>query len=161
MPMTSQLSTALFREVRPEFFRVLSGAAARLYVDALEALERAALEQVQGVEREDALGLIEQAVEQHAEVAIEEAGGTARERARAVLDALRRAGWLEEEERSDWRKLVHFHASGLEMMRTLRKLAFPEAVVFSDKLVRYNVRFVSETHAARGKRAFEKVEVFE
>ena len=79
--------------------------------------------------------MIEQAVERHAEVAIEEAGGTARERARAVLDALRRAGWLEEEERSDWRKLVHFHASGLEMMRTLRKLAFPEAVVFSDKLV--------------------------
>ena len=42
------LSTALYREVHPEFFRVLSGAkTGRLYVDALDALERAAAQRAQ------------------------------------------------------------------------------------------------------------------
>jgi len=36
------LATQLFREVRPDFFRVLAGPLARLYVDALDALEREA-----------------------------------------------------------------------------------------------------------------------
>ena len=41
--MYPSLSTSLFREVRPEFFRVLAGAkTGRLYVDALDVLERAA-----------------------------------------------------------------------------------------------------------------------
>jgi hypothetical protein len=133
------LSHALFREVRPEFFRVLAGPAARLYLDALEALERAAGEHVQGIERDDAVALIEEVVEAHADVPLDD-GVTplvlsTRDKARAALESLRRAGWLEDEERSDWRKLVHFHPSGLAMMQTLRKLAFPEAVIFSDKLV--------------------------
>ena len=34
------LAAQLFREVRPDFFRVLAGPLARLYVDALDALER-------------------------------------------------------------------------------------------------------------------------
>jgi hypothetical protein len=50
--MHPSLSTALFREVRPEFFRVLAGAkTGHLYVDALDALERAAELRVQGMER--------------------------------------------------------------------------------------------------------------
>ena len=66
--MPVSLSNALFREVRPEFFRVLAGAkTGRLYVDALDALERAAAQRVQGIERDDALALIEEAVEAHAD----------------------------------------------------------------------------------------------
>ncbi|MGB8167314.1 MAG: Wadjet anti-phage system protein JetA family protein [Chthoniobacteraceae bacterium] len=139
--MTTVLSTALYREVRPEFFRVLAGAkTGRLYVDALDALERAAAQRVQGIERDDALALVEEAVEAHADVPLDEADPASatlstREKARAVLDTLRRAGWLEDEERSDWQKLVHFHPSGQALMQTLRRLAFPEGVVFSDKLV--------------------------
>jgi hypothetical protein len=139
MPLS--LSNALFREVRPEFFRVLAGAkTGRLYVDALDALERAAAQRVQGIERDDALALVEEAVEAHADVPLDEADPTSaalstREKARAVLDTLHRAGWLEDEERSDWQKLVYFHPSGQVLMQTLRRLAFPEGVVFSDKLV--------------------------
>jgi hypothetical protein len=71
--MHPSLSTALFREVRPEFFRVLAGAkTGRLYVDALDALERAAELRVQGMERDDALALIEEAVEAHADVPLDE-----------------------------------------------------------------------------------------
>lgn len=139
MPLS--LSNALFREVRPEFFRVLAGAkTGRLYVDALDALERAAVQRVQGIERDDALAMIEEAVEAHADVAPDEADPASaalstREKARAVFDTLRRAGWLEEEERADWQKLVHFHPGGQALMQTLRRIAFPEGVIFSDKLV--------------------------
>jgi hypothetical protein len=139
--MMTALSTALFREVRPEFFRVLAGAkTGRLYVDALDALERAAAQRVQGIERDDALALVEEVVEAHADVPLDETDPdsavlSTREKARAVLDKLQRAGWLEEEERADWQKLVHFHPSGQALMQTLRRIAFPEGVVFSDKLV--------------------------
>ena len=139
--MPASLSSALFREVRPEFFRVLAGQkTGRLYVDALDALERVTARRVQGIERDDAMALVEEAVEAHADVPLDEgdtgsAALSTREKARAVLDTLRRAGWLEDEERSDWQKLVHFHPSGQVLMQTLRRLAFPEGVVFSDKLV--------------------------
>ena len=49
----SLLAATLFREVRPDFFRVLSGPLARLYVDALDMLEREASERNQGLDRED------------------------------------------------------------------------------------------------------------
>ena len=139
--MQTTFSSALFREVRPEFFRVLAGPrTGRLYVDALDLLEQAAAEQVQGIERDDVLALIEDAVEAHSDAPVDEAdpasvGLSTREKARAALDTLRRAGWLEEEERADWRKLVHFHPSGQALMQTLRRIAFPESAVFSDKLV--------------------------
>ncbi|HEV7404972.1 MAG TPA: Wadjet anti-phage system protein JetA family protein [Chthoniobacteraceae bacterium] len=135
--MNGALSTSLFREVRPEFFRILSGSGARLYVDALDALERAAAGRVQGLERAEALALIEEAVAAHEEVQVGEDGAplSTQEKTRAVCEQLARAGWLEEEQRSDWRRLVHFHPNGVSMMQALRKLAFPEGVVFSDKLV--------------------------
>jgi len=136
--MTMTLSRALFREVRPEFFRVLAGPAARLYMDALDSLERVAMEHVQGMDRDGAIGLIEEAVEAHADVVLDETvpvGSTTREKARAVLMVFVRAGWVEEEERADWKKLVHFTPEASAMVQTLRKLAFPEAAVFSDKLV--------------------------
>ena len=139
--MRALLSNALFREVRPEFFRGLAGQkTGRLYVDALDALERVAAQRVQGIDRDDAVTLVEEAVEAHADVPLDKAdpasaGLSTREKARAILDTLRRAGWLEDEERADWQKLVHFHPSGQALMQTLRRLAFPEGVVFSDKLV--------------------------
>ncbi len=63
--MTSAFSSNLFREVRPDFFRVLAGPLARLYVDALDALEREASQRNQGIDRSEALALLEQVVEQH------------------------------------------------------------------------------------------------
>ena len=138
--MNASLATALFREVRPDFFRVLAGPLARLYVDALDALEREAGQRNQGLDRDEALGLVEQVVERYGDLA--EAGDeavapatTLREKARAILDVLRVAGWLQEEERSDWQRLVFFDAAGTVLLQALRKIAFPEAAVFSDKLV--------------------------
>ncbi len=136
----SLLAAQLYREVRPDFFRVLSGPLAKLYVSALDALEQEASQRDQGLDRADALELVEQVVEQHAELTAtgDESVAAAtnnRERARAVLDTLRAAGWLLEEERSDWQKLVFFDPNGIVLMQALRRIAFPAAAVFSDKLV--------------------------
>ena len=60
--MRALLSNAPFREVRPEFFRVLAGQkTGRLYVDALDALERVAAQRVQGIDRDDAVTLARRA----------------------------------------------------------------------------------------------------
>src|SRR6266404_5410672 len=46
----------------------LAGPLARLYVDALDALEHEALQRSQGLDRDEALALVEQVIEQHGEV---------------------------------------------------------------------------------------------
>lgn len=134
------LSEHLFREVRPDFFRVLAGDLRRLYVDVLDTLEREASQRHQGLDRIEALALVEQVVEQHGDwsatsdeslaIAV-----TTRNRARAVLDNLRATGWLQEEERTDWQRLIVFEPNGTLLLHALRRIAFPEAAVFSDKLV--------------------------
>lgn len=136
----SGLSDQLFREVRPDLFRVLAGDLRRLYVDALDALEREASQRNQGLERAEALALVEQVVEQHSDLSditdeLITTATTNRERARAVLDTLRSTGWLQEEERSDWQRLIIFEPNGTILLHALRRIAFPEAAVFSDKLV--------------------------
>jgi hypothetical protein len=137
--MTQSFSAALYREVRPDFFRILSGPLAQLYVDVLDALEREAAHRNHGLDRDEALALIEQVIESHGEIAgAEEAltqAATARDKARAVLEVLRHAGWLQEEQGSDWQRTVFFDANGIVLLQALRRIAFPDAAVFSDKLV--------------------------
>lgn len=135
------LSTHLFREVRPEFFRVLAGSLARLYVDALDALEAESARRSQGLERDDALALVEQVLERHGDLVAEPGedfaqARTVREKALAVFDSLKRAGWLvEEANRSDYRQIVFFDPNGTVLLQALRKIALPEGAIFSDKLV--------------------------
>lgn len=142
------LSESLFREVRPEFFRVLAGPLAGLYVDVLDCLEREAGQRSGGLEREEALALVEPVVERHGALA-GDAGdpltlaATVRDKARVVVETLKQAGWLEEPERSDWRRLVFFDSNGALLVQALRKIAFPEAAVFSDKLVSVCVTLAS------------------
>jgi hypothetical protein len=139
--MSLALSNSLFREVRPEFFRVLSGGLARLYLDVLDVLECESAHRNSGMDRDEAVALIEQVVEQHggnASVSDESLGAaaTARDKARAVLECLKQAGWIyEDEARSDYQKLIFFESNGVLLLQCLRKIAFPDAAVFSDKLV--------------------------
>jgi hypothetical protein len=64
------LAANLFLEIRPDFFRVLAGPLARLYVDTLDALEREATRRNQGLEREEALSVVEQMVEEYSKLEI-------------------------------------------------------------------------------------------
>jgi hypothetical protein len=136
----NQLAVHLFREVNAEFFRVLATPLGPLYVDVLDALEQEAAQSNQGLDRDRALAIIQQVLEEHVEVADvqEEEDETLTAdtgRPRSVFETLRRAGWLHEEERSNWQRLVNFEPNGILLLQTLRKIASPEAAVFSDKLL--------------------------
>ena len=145
--MTSALAAPLFREVGPEFFRVLAGPTGPAYVDALDALERECAQRTLGVEREEALAVLEQALGPYAGLTFDDpavssstvsatsAAPTLRDRARSVLDRLITTGWVKQEEKSDWRRLIFFRSAGTLMLAALRQIATPEAAVFSDKLV--------------------------
>ncbi len=135
----ASLSNQLFRVVRPDFFRVLAGPLARLYVDVLDSIEVEASQRSQGLDRDEILALVEQVVEQHQDWpdsgdGVMSAAMTTRDRARAVYDTLRTSGWLLEEERSDWQRLVLFDSNGILLLQAMRRMVSPEAI-FSDKLI--------------------------
>ncbi len=129
------LSADLFRQIRPEFLRLLGSPAAGLYLDAADAVEREASLRAGPMPREEALLIIERAVERHGEVEVEEAAGfTPREKARAVLERLCAAGWLAADDRADYTRFVLIEPDAAQLLEVLRKIAHPGAVVFSDKL---------------------------
>jgi hypothetical protein len=135
------LSSKLFQETRgTAFFRVLAGKNAPFYVDVLDALEREAADRPDGMAREEAILIIAEVLERHPGIAFEEetetsAASSPRERGRQLLDHLIQSRWLEEPPRRDWRRTVHFDAHGSTLMAALRKMAWPDAAVFTDKLI--------------------------
>lgn len=134
------LSSTLFLETRGTgLFRVLAGKNAPFYVDVLDAMERESAERPDGMAREEAILLVAEILEQHPGLEFDEdsevAATTPRERARQLLDYLIQCRWLEEPPRRDWRRTVHFDAHGATLMAALRKIAFPDAAVFTDKLI--------------------------
>ena len=135
------LSTALFRETRgPAFFRVLAGKNASFYVDVLDALESETADRPDGIAREEVVAIIAETLERHPgfDFSEEDDGETAtgdlRERARLLMENLLRCHWLEEPPRRDWRRKIHFDAHGATLLAGLRKIAWPDAAVFTDKL---------------------------
>ncbi|WP_009960709.1 Wadjet anti-phage system protein JetA family protein [Verrucomicrobium spinosum] len=147
-------SESLLREIRDlAFFRVLSGKNAMVYVDVLEALDRESEERPDGLAREEAIAMIAEILTDHPEFQpdtltpegeptpaasfedLEAISLTARDKARQVLDHLVRCRWLEEPPRRDWQRRVYFDAHSSTMMMALRKIAFPDAAVFTDKLL--------------------------
>lgn len=130
------LSDDLYREIRPEFFRLLSSPAARVYMDAADEVEGEAALRPGSLTRDEALALIARVVERHVEVEIEETDGQSiRERARTVLERLCASGWLAAEDRADYQRFILVEPNAAVMLETLRKIARPGAAVFSDKLV--------------------------
>ena len=135
------LSTALFRETKGGgFFRVLAGRNAPFYVDVLDSLEQEAADRPDGMAREEVIALIAETLERHPALEFEEdesAGhdATPRDRARALLEYLLKCRWLDEPPRRDWRRMLHFDAHGATLLAALRKIAWPEAAVFTDKLI--------------------------
>lgn len=137
------LSTALFRETRGGgFFRVLSGKNAPFYVDVLDSLEHEAAQRPDGMAREEVISIISETLERHPGLqledeieALETAERTHREKARLLLDHLLKSRWLEEPPRRDWRRTLQFDAHGATLIAALRKIAWPDAAVFTDKLM--------------------------
>jgi|GEM_PF-383370 len=143
--LAPSLSTDLFRELRPDFFRVLSGPNASVYVDLLDTLERECAQRNEGIPRDEALGILSEVLSRHPDFQPDAETSTpdlshrdslpVREKARAALDYLARCGWLEAETAADWRREIVFDAHGSSVLATLRRIAHPETAVFTDKLV--------------------------
>lgn len=144
----ASLAADLFREVRPGLFRVLAGRSAPTYVDVLDALETESAQRHEGMSRDEALGIIEEVLAQHPEFnpdqteiqddsVVEFATLTPRERSRRVLDHLARKdiGWLEDVQLPDWQRRIRFDAHGATLLEALRRIARPDATVFTDPFV--------------------------
>jgi hypothetical protein len=149
---SEHLSTALFRETRGTgFFRVLAGRNAPFYVDVLDTLETEAADRPNGMAREEIIALIAETLESHPGFEFEPdsetpaaAASTAREKARLLLEQLLKYRWLDEPPRRDWRRTIHFDAHGATLMAALRKIAWPDAAVFTDKLAAVCAMLVDE-----------------
>jgi hypothetical protein len=141
------LALELFREIRPGFFRILTGSNAPVYVDVLDALEREASERYEGVSREEALAIVDDVLSRHPEFAPDvtelEAFATEqldalplREKARRLLDHLAKPeiGWIVDEQLPNWDRVIRLDANGVTLIDALRKIARPDAAVFTDKL---------------------------
>lgn len=131
------ISADLFREVRPEFLRLLGTPAVRVYLDAADALEAESAMRSGALVRDEALAIVERAVERHLDVEIEGAAGDlpVRERARFVMERLVQCGWLAADDRTDYRRFILVEPNAALMLEVLRKMAWPGATVFSDDLV--------------------------
>jgi len=140
------LSLELFSEVRTGFFRVLAGPTASIYVDALHSLEREASERHEGISREDAITIVTRVLTEHPDFLPETHDQSedsddllhlpVREKARRLLDHLARpdVGWLIEDQLPNWSKVFRVEGHGVIMLDALRRMARPDAAVFTDKL---------------------------
>lgn len=129
------LAIDLFREVRPEFLRLAGAPGAKIYLDAVDALENEAALRSGALEREEVLAIIERVVGHHAEIELENTAETGlRERSRLVLDRLLAAGWLAADDRANYRKFIVVDPNTSHFLEALRKIARPGATVFSDKI---------------------------
>ena len=135
------LSAPLYSEVSPDFFRVLCGANARVYVDALDTLWREMGEASSGLSRQEALEIVLEVVERYAGLRPEEepvAGtedfGSPRGQANIILNRLTATGWLAEPARADYQRIVHLESAAETVLEALRRIAMPE-VQFTDKLL--------------------------
>ena len=144
----SSLALELFREVRPGLFRVLGGPNARTYVDVLDALEAESSQRHDGMSREEALAVIVEVLEEHPDFSPEKEEGADEapaefvalpllERARRLLEYLARTdvSWVEDVQLPDWQRRVRFDAHGATLLDALRRMARPDAAVFTDPFV--------------------------
>ena len=135
------LSAPLYSEVSPDFFRVLCGANARVYVDALDALWKEMGEASAGLSRQEAVEVVLEVIERHAGLRPDDEPGETSEdlgsprgQANFILNRLTATGWLAEPARSDYQRIVHLESQAETMLEAFRRIAAPE-VQFTDKLL--------------------------
>jgi len=140
------LSKLLYEEVGPEFFRVLCGANARLYIDSLNALHLEIGESTQGLSRQGAVEVVLEVLERHhaglhpdddgaANPGTVEALTSPREQANFILNHLISRGWLSEPQRPDYQRLISVEQPAEVILNALHQIAEPAAAQFTDKLL--------------------------
>lgn len=135
------LGAQLYGEVPREFFGLLAGRNAALYVDVLDRLAPA-LEEAGHLSRVEAAAIVEERLREHPEFEVREefpdaAGSetaTVSGQASLVLRRLLETRWLLEPVRSDWQRLVLLNPAAEAMIAALRQIARGDQSQFTDSL---------------------------
>lgn len=134
----AHLGTLLYSELNPKFFSVLTGPNARLLLDAVDALEREMPARGDAMERSEALEIIDRVFASGAvlqeEVNEAPAGTGIEQPASQVLRRLIAAGWLEEEKRSDYRRVLFLEPAAQTLLEALRTVVSQTVASFTGKL---------------------------
>ena len=134
------LGAPLFNEVPREFFGLLAGRNASLYLDVLDRLAPA-LEESGHLSRAEAAAVVEERLREHPEFEVKEEfpdaaaeATTLSGQAALVLRRLVETRWLLEPVRSDWQRLVLLNPSAELMLSALRQMARGDHGQFTDRL---------------------------
>lgn len=146
-PLRPMLSERVFSDTPGRFFALLSSRHARRFIDVLDVLEELQRRRHGG-------GLTRQEVMDAAERVLGEAAGQTGQAglsadtaeadgdddapatltAAEMLRQLVHAGWLEEPRRNDYQRVYFVDGRAELLLESLRRMAFPEKVTFTDKL---------------------------
>ncbi len=135
------LGQQLFDELRPEFFRVLTGRWAPVFVDLVEAVESALETAPDGIPLDDAIALGKDLLAARPLLAVPEANENgddlvtpAADLPRMLVRRLIESGWLEKPRRNDFREIVFLDPNAKIMLGALKRIGRPGDAVFTDPL---------------------------
>lgn len=140
------LGSQLFQEVPREFFGLLAGRNAALYLDVLDRLAPA-LEEAGHLSRTEAAAIAEEGLREHPEFNIQDelppdtttqpaetTEPTLSTQAAFVLRRLVETRWLLEPLRSDWQRLLLLNPAAETLLAALRQVARGDQSRFTDRL---------------------------
>jgi hypothetical protein len=134
----NSLGTSLFSDLTPNFFGVLTGPNARVYLDVLDAIEQGMPSRGDAMERAEVLEIIDRVLAFGAvlqdEMDEESADAEADQPSGQVLRRLVAAGWIEEEKRSDYRRILFLEPAAQTMLEALRAIVSQTIASFTGKL---------------------------
>lgn len=134
----NSLGATLFSELNPKFFGILTGANARVYLDALDSIEREMPAHGDSMERAEALEIIDRVLASSASLQAETDEETAEieteQPSSQVLRRLIAAGWIEEEKRADYRRILFLEPAAQTLLEALRSIVSQTIASFTGKL---------------------------
>mgnify|MGYP005990158711 CR=1 FL=1 len=136
------LASKIFSDTPRSFFAMLSRPTGEIYLDALDAIEEnQRRRQEGGLSREEVSDICQRVLDAHAATATEEvreeseAGESAPKlTAAAMIREMLAIEWLEEPRRNDYQRRFFIDSRAELMLDSLRRIAYPEQVAFTDKL---------------------------
>lgn len=131
------LAASLFSELSPKFFGVLTGPNARVYLDVLDAVEREMPSRGDAMERGEVLEIIDRVLAGGAVLeneGDEAADAEAEQPSGEILRRLIACGWIEEERRSDYRRMLFLEPAAQTLLEALRVIVSQSVASFTGKL---------------------------
>ena len=135
--MISNLSSRLFEEVKPGFFRLLGYESALLYLDAVDAIASSLPSRGGGLTRADTVEIVCDILRMNPGVSLEDetpADSTIALRGNLLLNKLISSGWIEVPERNDYQKEIFLDAHAETMLAALRQIAKSDPAQFTGRL---------------------------